>query len=275
MTPEQIQEITAAATNGELDKLDGLLEAVEARAADQVTGADDSAANLKSALERVKAERNDAKAERDQWTDLGDVAAVRARLEEGDRLKTDAEERKAKADSEGAGADHAAIERLVEVRSNTKLEALRGPLERKLKEANTAIEGMSADKKLLTERLLDSLIDRQLIQAAPGADPTLYGYFRQEAKPFFKPRANGDVDWWRAENPILAVVDPETGTMLPGEGDKPMTASQLVEGKRADVWASFFPRSQARGGGLAESKPAGGGLRDGASGTEMLESVLG
>ena len=66
----------------------------------------------------------------------------------------------------------------------------------------------------------------------------------------------------------------KTGTVLPGEGDKPMTAAQLVEGKRADAWASFFPRSQARGGGLSESKPAGGGLRDDASGTEMLESVL-
>lgn len=275
MTSEQIQEITAAATNGESDKLDALLKAAEARAADRVTGADDSAANLKAALERVKTDRDDVKTERDEWRDLGDIATVKGRLEEADHLKTDAEERKAKADSKGAGADHAAIERLVEDRSNTKLEALRAPLERKLKEASKAVDGLATDKKILTERLLDSLIDRQLIQAAPGADPTLYGYFRQEAKPFFKPKANGDVDWWRTANPILCVVDPETGTVLPGEGDKPMTATQLVEAKRADVWASFFPRSQARGGGLSESKPAGDGLREDASGHEMLESILG
>lgn len=275
MTPEEIQEIAAAVKNGESDKLDGLLKASEARAVDRATGAEGSAANLKSALERVKAERNEVKAERDKWGDLGDLDTVKERLEEGDRLKAAAEERKAKDDAEGAGADLAAVERLVEERSNTKLKALSVPLERKLREATKAVEGLAEDKKILVERYLDSLIDRQLIKAAPGADPTLYRFFRLEAKTSFRPKTNGDVDWWRDENPSLDVVDPETGTILPGEGDKPMTAAQLVESKRAAEWAAFFPPSQARGGGLQESTPAGGGLRDGASGTEMLEKLLG
>lgn len=270
MTPEQITAIVTAAKADDSATVQRTIEAIEKAAADRAAGVEDVTAG-------IKAKNQELIDKLGKWSAFGTTDEVSARLKELEELKKAAEEQKLKGEAEKVGASHEQVEALAEARADAKFRAKVAEWEDRTKKLEAGLKERTDAQTALEAKLREALLDHELYKVAgQDVDPVLYPYLRSEAAKYFKPRTNGDeTPWWAGERVEFDLVDPKAGTRLMNDKAEPMTAKELVDGRKAGEWAAFFV-PKGRGGGATTTGAQGGAgkLEWNAGSSAYLEQVL-
>lgn len=252
--------------------LQGLLDRERRQAADAAKGVEDVTAGLKTALAKVKEERDALR----PYAQLGPIEELQKRIAEADKLRRQAE-------SHELGVDDAKVQELAEKRaqamSQSAVQTERDEKDRLARE----LEKHKADLDHVVKRLETAYVDLDL-QTNGGSQvkSLFYPLLRDNARKYYRIEQNGEEPWWKGpvdEPPRFSVVDPKDGkTRLTGK-EGPMTTAELVAAKRLSEWADFWPRTDTGPGG--NSFPVGDGGKsakrlDAVStpGIELLENAL-
>lgn len=238
---EAIQAIIEAARGDRAEQLvEALLDRERKQAADKAAGVDDTAGELRRALQRQK----DKVAELRPYAELGTLDDIRTQLAEVEKLKQQLE-------SQEHGVDDAKVTELAEQRAAKMSEAAVRDAKDEAARIQSELDKALADREHLIGRLETAFLDLDLKANGGGeVNPLFYPLLRENARKHYKIVTNGEKEWWRGENPPrYAVVDPKDGeTRLTGK-DGPMTTAELLAKQRLGDWADFWPRKDRGPGG--------------------------
>ena len=270
---EIIRQIMEAAKGEQPEAmLQGLLDQERRRAADAAKGVEDVTAGLRSAMEKIKEERDALR----PYAQLGPVEELQKRLAEAEKIRRQAE-------SQSLGVDDAKVQELAEKRaqamSQSAVQTERDEKERLARE----LEKYKGDLDHVVKRLETAYVDLDL-QANGGnqVKPIFYPLLRENARQYYRIEQTGEEPWWKGkvdEAPRFSVVDPKDGkTRLTGK-DGPMTTAELLAAKRLSDWADLWQRNDTGPGGHSSAVAASNGSPKRLDpvttpGIEQLENVL-
>lgn len=263
---EAIQRILEAARSDNPEQMVGIILDHERKAAaDEARGVEDVTAGLKSALEKVKADRD----------------ALNGKLGEAEAAL---EKARQEAQAKDHNVDNDVVEKLANERAAAMSERAVQAAQDEAKRLQTELDAATADRAHLVNRLEIAYVDLDMVKNG-GADvnPLFYPLLRDNVRPYMKidEDSSGDRAWWRRDAdkpPRFIVVDPQDGkTKLTGKSG-PMQTGELLASKRVGDWADFWPRTDGGPGGSTASPQNGATPTVDAfktPGITQLEQILG